>query len=422
MVTVLPFHGLRYAPELVAASLFAPPYDVIDPRQRLAHLAGNPNNIVHIDLGPDQDPAWYAEAARIRDRWLAERVLLREPQPALYGYQQHFAVGDKPYVRTGLLGTVRLAEWGRGIHPHERTRVGPRQDRLNLMRALRAQSSPVFGMYRDPSDEIGRWLTPPAQPDVDVTDAEGVRHLFWPITDGAALGALTAALARRDVVIADGHHRYETALAYRAERRAAEGNPGEQRPYDAVLMYLTSAESDGLRILAAHRVVHAPIADPQALLNALRADFDLLALESAAHLSAAVTQTAPGEIAFGLCLGRAGAWLLKLRDRAAAQRHAGGLPAEIATLDVVALQDMILAPHLGISAQALAHDDSVSYTVNAEEACESVHAGRAQAAFILNPTRIDQVWHAALKGVTMPQKSTYFWPKLLTGLVLNPLD
>lgn len=421
MVTVLPFHGLRYAPGLVAPSLYAPPYDVIDPQQRLAYLAGHPRNIVHIDLGPGQDPNWYAEAARIRDRWLAEGALVREPRPALYGYQQRFTSDGRSCVRTGLLGAVRLVEWGQGIHPHERTRMGPRQDRLNLMRALRTQSSPVFGMYRDPSDEIGRWLTPPAQPDIDVTDAEGVRHLFWAITDAAALAALTAALAQREVVIADGHHRYETGLAYRAERRAAEGNPTEPRPYDAVLMYLTAAEGDGLRILATHRVVHAPLADPHALLAALRADFDLEPVAEE-RLSAALASASRDEIAFGLCLGAAGAWLLKLGERARALQHAAGTPAELAALDVVVLQNMILAPHLGISASILAHGEAVSYTIDAKEACARVRAGQATAAFLLNPTRIDQVWQAALKGVTMPQKSTYFWPKLLTGLVLNPLD
>jgi uncharacterized protein (DUF1015 family) len=420
MVQVLPFRGLRYAPDRSSVTAFAPPYDVIDAAQRQQFLASAPHNIVHIDLGPGQDPAWYAEAVRIRDRWLAEGVLKRDPTPAFYCYQQHFVFDGVPCVRTGLLGAVRLAEWGQGIHRHERTRVGPRQDRLNLMRALRAQTSPVFGLYSDPADELGRWLTPPAQPAVDVTDPEGVRHLFWLCTDRTTLQALTTALAKRDVVIADGHHRYETALAYRAERRAADGDPSGMRSYDYVLMYLTAAESAGLQILATHRVVRAPV-QSIALLQALQADFVITPQPEQTSLMDAIAQARPDEVVFGLCLEE-GSYVLRLRSLERALRAAGDQPAELASLDVNVLQNLILAPRLGISAKALATGEQVSYTIHEEQACALVRCGKAQAAFILNPTRVEQVWRAALKGHTMPQKSTYFWPKLLTGLVIHPLD
>jgi uncharacterized protein (DUF1015 family) len=422
MVQVSPFRGLRFAPRYVADTVFAPPYDVINPQQRLAYLAGDAHSIVHVDLGPAQDTTWYASAARIRDGWLAEGALVRDAQPALYGYQQRFASNGQACVRSGLLGAARLVEWGQGIHRHERTRVGPRADRLALMRALRAQTSPVFGLYRDPANELGRWLMPPEALEVDTTDEQGVRHLFWRITAPEALAGLASALAARDVVIADGHHRYETALAYRAERRAANGNPADPQSYDNVLMYLCAAEDPGLQVLATHRLVSHVQLDARALLHALASDFSLAPVDAGQTLTQAVEQAGREAIALGLCLGAGGDWVLTLRDATTAERAAGDTPTELATLDVCVLQNLVLAPHLGISAEALATGEQVSYTIHEQEARTRVREGLAQAAFILNPTRVDQVWRAALKGVTMPQKSTYFWPKLLTGLVIHPLD
>jgi uncharacterized protein (DUF1015 family) len=426
MVECLPLRGLLYAAHHTDGSCFAPPYDVIDARQQRRLLERNPFNVVRLILGQDPtDAEWHAAAAATLRRWTNEGVLQRDPAPAFYGYRQTFALPDgSQRVRAGLLGRVCLREWGDGIHRHERTRVGPRADRLRLMRAARANLSPVFGLYPDPHAELVAWLEPPAALLIDYVDDEGVRQQFWRIADPEAIQAISQGMAQREVVIADGHHRYETALAYRAERRAAEGDPRDPQPYDYVLMYLCAAESSGLCILPTHRVITQRVAiDAARLFSALSADFEIVRLESPELLTETLLGQQNGMPVFGLCLPDVGAWTLRLRDLSSARRAAGATaPVEVADLDVSVLQNSILTPHLGITPDLVATDERVAYTIDAQEACTQVAQGQASAVFVLNPTTVAQVFRAARAGVTMPQKSTYFYPKLLTGLVLSLLD
>jgi uncharacterized protein (DUF1015 family) len=426
MVEILPFRGLHYSPPYIRASVFAPPYDVISPAERQAYAEGNPHNIVRLILGAQPgDQTWHAQAAATLAEWMASGVLERDAAPALYGYRQEFALADgRKYTRTGFMGRLRLAEWGDGVHRHERTKLGPRVDRLALMRATHANMSPVFGLYPDPEGKVGRWLEPPANPLVDVQDGDGVRHVFWRIEDPAVVQAISGAMAERDVVIADGHHRYETALAYRAERRAADGNPDQPQPYDYVLMYLTALEDPGLVVLPTHRVISGDLpSEGRSLLDALSVDFELSPVGEQDSLGRAIADAADGTVAIGACLAESGCWLLKLRDLERARVAAGDrVPDELATLDVCVLQNLILEPHLGIGAEKLATGEQVTYTIHEQEARKLVAGGEARAAFILNPTSVERVWRAARQGVVMPQKSTYFYPKLLSGLVLNPLD
>jgi len=431
MVDLAPLHGLRFSDAYTAADVFAPPYDVIGPKRRLQLLERSPYNVVRLILGEDPaDRHWHARAAETMARWIAEGVLVRDRQPALYGYQQHFRDAEgQPRVRTGVMGRVRLSPYGGPIRRHEHTRIGPRVDRLRLTRAVRANLSPVFGLYRDPHDDVRHLVRPPADRQdadklVEVTDDEGVRHIFWRIGDLDAITALTGGLVGREVIIADGHHRYETALAYQAERRDAEGDPPGVRPYDYVLMYLAAVEDPGLWILPTHRIVLGRNGrDPARLVEALRSDFDVVPVAPDESLSAAAARAADHTVAIGVCTGQGERWVLRLKDLSRAYR---GMPPEVeggmAELDVNVLQNLILEPYLGIDAETLARTEQVAYTIDEGEACSRVVSGEAQAAFILNATRIEQVWSAAERGLIMPQKSTYFHPKLLTGLVINPLD
>jgi uncharacterized protein (DUF1015 family) len=431
MVDLAPLHGLRYSSEYTDAGVFAPPYDVIDSERHLQLLAANPHNIVRLILGETPSGrGWHARAAETMARWIAEGVLVQDRQPALYGYQQHFVdAAGQQRTRTGVMGRVRLSPYGGPIRRHERTRIGPRIDRLRLTRAVRANLSPVFGLYRDPHDAVRHLLAPPEDPQhpdllVDIRDDEGVRHVFWRIGDLDTITAITAGLADREIIIADGHHRYETALAYQAEQRDAEGDPAQARPYDYALMYLAAAKDPGLYILPTHRVILGQNGrDPSRLVEALRDDFDLVPVAPEVSLSEATSQAADHTVAIGLCTGQGQRWVLRLKELARAHR---GMPPEVegglSELDVSVLQNLILAPHLGIDTETLARTEQVMYTIDEGEACSLVASGEAQAAFILNPTRIEQVWNVAEQGLTMPQKSTYFYPKLLTGLVINPLD
>ena len=433
MVDILPLRGLCYSVSHASGTVYSPPYDVIDSAQRRSYLEQNRYNVVRLTTGPSaEDDTWYAEAAATMDRWISKGVLVRDRRPVFYGYEQRFRLpGGEPRVRRGFMGRIKLHGWGKGIHRHEHTQVAACADRLRLMRAMRTNMSPVFGIYRDPNDELGQWLRSPEQPLVDFQDA-GVRHLFWRIEDEQAISALVRSMVDQDVIIADGHHRYKTALAYRDERHKLEGETHKPQPYDYGLAYLTAAEDPGLSILATHRVI-ANVRDLRGLgdlgdlghelLKALSADFDVQPFDGPGSLANAVSAAAQEGVAIGACLGDAGTWVLKLKSLDSLRRATGGrIPRELIGLDVVVLQEMILQAHLGISPDVLSSGKRVTYTIDEQQARSKVASGQAQAAFILNPTTVDQVWQAASHGITLPQKSTYFYPKLLTGLVFNPLD
>lgn len=423
MVDFAPLEAITYAPSLLSLSVLAPPYDVISPEELVQLRQASPYNIVHLLLGPTLTAeGWHQEAARTFRQWLEAGILQRGNAPAYYAYQQTFTLDGLVRTRTGILGRLRLAPWGEGIHRHEHTRARAKEDRLLLTRAVRANLSPVFGLYR--KAEVGDYLTPPPTLWLDVTDAYGVRHRAWPITDGAAMRAIHHALADDEIVIADGHHRYETALAYREERRRAEGTPPSLRPYDYVLAYLVALDDPGLCLLPTHRLLapHPPL-DKRAFLAALEREFLLTRYEALPALQSAMAEARRIGPTLGCALGEEGLWLLRARDpERMREQLTRRLSPELADLDVALLQESILVPLLGISVQDLVHSDRLSYTADASEAWRATLEGKAQAAFLLNPTTPMQVWRAATHGVVMPQKSTYFYPKPLSGIVINPLE
>lgn len=423
MVHVLPFRGILYTSLYANPGVYAPPYDVIDETERKEYLERDPHNVVQLTLKPGSgDENWYQEAANRLQNLLKEGILARDDTPSLYGYRQCFTLGDgEKHVRTGFMGRVRLREWGTGIYPHEHTRSEPLKDRLRLMRATRMNMSPIFGMYRDPQKEISPLLEPPQTPLLDFSEGEE-RHIFWRIRESRAIDALTQGLKKRDIVIADGHHRYETALTYRDERHTQKGTSGGPKPYDYVLMYLTAVEDEGLCILPAHRVVKGSYLAWEELKGRLQKDFFLTSLPPKASLSDIISTYPKDTTVIGACIKGVGKWLLKLRSQKRIYKSLEkNIPEEIATLDVSVLQNLVLQPHLGISRQILTTTERVTYTTSESRACEAVQEGEADAAFILRPPSVQRVWDVAHAGLSMPQKSTYFYPKLLTGLVFNPL-
>jgi uncharacterized protein (DUF1015 family) len=424
MPEIKPFRGLRFSPAHLAPEVLAPPFDVIDEPTRQRLLDGSPHNVVRIDKGPQgHDEAWYQEAADTKARWIDTGILAQDETPALYGYRQLLTLDGVEHERTGLIAAVRLQSWGQGIHPHERTRTGDRADRLMHMRAVHANMSPVFGIFRDPEAVIEGLLAPPDELLLDQAKVDSVAQSFWRIDDPAAVALLCCLMSERDIVIADGHHRYETALAYQAERRQAEGDPAGDQPYDYVMMYLTRAEAPGLCILPTHRIIHGDgELDQERLLHSLHAEFDIRPLWNPGNWAQLLSMAAQDTVALGLALRDMGNYVLQLRDPERLRALAPGLPQELARLDVTILENLILGPHLGISAESLAAGERVTYTVDAEVALEAIKSRQAQAAFLLNSTSVDQIWQVATHGMTMPQKSTYFYPKLLTGLVIYPLD
>ena len=405
MADVRPFLALRYRDSAGAlGDLIAPPYDVISPAEREALLARSPYNAVRLEL---PDPP-YEDVARVIADWRTEGILGRPGRPGLVAWTQTFVLDGERLERKTLLATVKLEPYSsRVVRPHERTHSGPKEDRLRLYRAVRTHISPVFGLYPDAAGtgwnaaDIGD-----RAPDQTFWSDDGaVENRVWWVDDPVALAAIADALADKWILIADGHHRYETALAYQAEQRAATPGDPTEHAYDFVLMGLTALDDPGLVVLPTHRVLaewpegaasrltHTSIADLPALLAALRA----------APLDAPA-----------LGLVRPDGFTLLT----------GTLPADATPgerLDVAVLEREVLIPDLGDDQAALAHRDALWYTKDAQEAVDQVTAGSAAAAIIIRALPKDAVAAVSDAGQTMPQKSTYFYPKLLTGVAFHSL-
>jgi uncharacterized protein (DUF1015 family) len=392
---VTAFRALRYAPEVAGPleRLVSPPYDVISPAEREELLRASPYNAVHLIL---PEVPYERVGALIAD-WTRAGVLRRSEAPELVAWTQTFGTDGNRRERRTLLAAVGLEEYGRRVvRPHERTHEGPKADRLRLMRAVGANLSPVFGLYPDPQGAAWAAAGVSGSPEAELTDREGTTHRLWWVGDRRACEAVVEALADRWILIADGHHRYETALAYRAEHPAA----------DRVLMGLTSLDDPGLVILPTHRVLREW---PEGAGNGL----ERVPATSLPKLLEALRAAPPGQPAFGLVRPDGVALL-------AVSLGPGDSPA--ARIDAAALEREVLLPAFGADQAALTASGVLSYTSDADEAAGLVRSGAAQAAILLRPPTAAQVAAVAEAGETMPQKSTYFFPKLLTGVAFRPLD
>ena len=398
---VRPFRALRYAAAAgPLADLVAPPYDVISAAERRDLLARSPYNAVRLIL-PE---VGYEEVAGLIASWRDQGALEVADTPCLVAWTQTFTLADGvPRERRTLLAAVGIEPYeARVVRPHERTHAGPKEDRLRLTRAVRTNLSPVFGLYPDPEGLAWAGAGVSGDPDAELADREGTVHRLWAVTDPAACGAVADAMRERWILIADGHHRYETALAYRDELRAAGAGPG---PHDRVLMGLTALDDPGLVVLPTHRLLSRwP--------DGAAAAFDARPVDGLDALVAALAEAPEGAPALGLL--RPGSATL-LTGAADPSLSAAG------RLDVAAIEREILLPHLGADQAALAHDEVLSYTKDAAEAQELVESGAIAAALILRGIPKADVAAVSEAGETMPQKSTYFFPKLLTGVAFHSL-
>ncbi|HEY1479339.1 MAG TPA: DUF1015 domain-containing protein [Gaiellales bacterium] len=426
---VRPFRALHYDTSRVdPADVVSPPYDVIDEAGRQALLARSPYNVVRLIL---PGPGHEAEAGETLARWIDEGILVRESRPSAWWLEQEATGPDGVRRRrSGLIATVRVDAYGTGaVRPHERTLDGPKAGRLALMRAVSANLSPIFAIYDDPASVVTSLVDEHRDgepPLIDVRDADGTDHRLWRIDDEDVLAAIGETLAPLPLVIADGHHRYETAMTYRAERRAADGDPDGERPYDFAPVYLANRRDPGLEPFATHRVIGGVTPEVGgSLRERLAADWhvedvpgDVDALERA--VSAAPRDTP----AFGLWQGEGTGSLLTLRDATTAEQALPGASAATRALDVAVVGALVLGRVLGIDAGAVAVTDRIRYRRRADEAAALVAAEPAGStlALILRAPTVEQVEAVAEAGETMPQKSTYFFPKLLDGLVFHPLD
>ncbi len=437
MPEIRPFRALRYNSATIGdpACVVAPPYDVIGAAERERLIARHPANIVRLDLpreeAGDAPDDRYRRAARTLAGWRSDGTLHKDPHPSIYVYEQSYTVPGTDASRTqaGFFARLRLEPPGAGstVLPHERTLAGPREDRYKLLRATGVNTSPVVVLYEDPRaagsgvlDEVRA-----RKPDLEIVDGEGVQHRLWAlIADGEAarsVAPLLAAASDGSVTIADGHHRYETALRYRDERRMSRSCE-EDPPFDYLLALFLEATRQPLTVLPTHRIVRGLGDDGvTALLGGLNELFEVRRGVEVAELRGAFDAAglaAGGHGRFGLWTREGGAILTARRGAFEAYLPSGG--AAVRSLDVT-LFGLAVGRLTGIGDEAVAAG-AIEYSKSAAEAIAAVDSseGGADAAFLLEPTPVASITAVARDGDVMPQKSTYFYPKALSGLVINP--
>jgi len=421
MADVQPLRALHYDLAKVGSldAVAAPPYDVIDPEERARLVSRSPRNVVGIDLPQAEaeggDP--YAHAAELLERWRSEGVVVRDQEPALWALTQFYVAPDGgKHVRRGFFARVRVEDYGPGrIRPHERTHPGPKEDRLRLTRATKANLSPIFSLYSDPARAAWRALEPSLddRPWGEHTDEDGTVNRLWRIADPDAIATVQSALGDAELLIADGHHRYETARVYAEEV----GGEGEHR---YVLMCLVALEDPGLTVFPTHRLLDNLGESPaqEALATALRENFDIAEIERDE-----LVPQGDGPVRFGYIDSYfKRAFMLTLKDQAIADRALPDKPEPYRRLDTAVLEALILRGTLGMSEDDISHFNGLNYSKDAAEALRLIDAGTYHAAFFMRATPVEQVREVAAAGENMPPKSTYFYPKVPTGLLFNPLD
>jgi uncharacterized protein (DUF1015 family) len=435
MATVSPFRAVHYDKAKVGdlTKVVAPPYDVISPEEQVRLHERHPKNIVWVDFGlekpGDSEGAnKYTRAARYYEEWLREGTLVRDEKPSLYYYTQEFTIpGKGTFVRKGFLGALRLSAFGEGeVFPHEKTLSGPKVDRLALMRVTNANMSPIFGLYSDPADEVLKALRKGAatEPDLVATDDIGVIHRIWTVSDPACLAAAVAAMKDKGVFIADGHHRYETAIAFRDEMRKKHGAGDPAKAYEHVLMFLGNMDDEGILILPTHRGIHSlPSFSEEAFVAKVRESLPVETRQgSPEDAIRAVEEAGRAGKAIAFSAGGGRYHLVTFPD---AGKFADGklsrFPKELRTLDVVLLHGYLLEELLGVSPEAVTAGQFVKYYKEPAKAMKDLASGAVQVAFFMNGVSVKEFKDVSLSGHVLPQKSTFFYPKIGTGLLINPL-
>jgi uncharacterized protein (DUF1015 family) len=445
MATILPFKGLRYNPEKIKdiSQVITPPYDVISEKERDGYYEVHPSNVIRLILGKeypgdDQSKNKYTRSAEFFDTWRREEILTQEAEPALYIYAQEFTLSGKKYIRRGFISLVKLEDFKTGeIYPHEHTLAKPKEDRMNLMKACKSNLSQVFTFFEDDGGKISNLLHKVSEgdsgasvtPDIDFTDNYGVRNLLWVIKDNKVIDELTLQMKNRALFIADGHHRYETALFYRDLMKSSGEKPDSNGiyPSDYVMMMCVSMEDPGLQILPTHRLArNVKDLDPEKIKKSLNEVFDISDMGSDCSVET-LTQKLSEDAhkhKLAMYIGEEDKkfYILTLRDEKLLDPILTDEYTEWKFIDTGILHGVIFDRVLGIQAKNISKSESVKYIQGIENSVASVNKGEYQIAFFLNPTKIDQISNIALKRHKMPPKATYFYPKLMTGMVIRHIS
>jgi len=424
MPEITPFRGILYSPDLLkgADALICPPYDVISPEFQDQLYQGSLFNAIRLELPREADP--YAAAADRLAEWLHGGELQKDNLPAIYPYFQTFEDSEGcKHTRTGFFSAMRLHDFSeKKVLPHEKTLSGPKADRLNLFRKTRTNISPIFGLYADESRTADRVMKSFVESNDPIIDAQfhGVRNRMWRITDPALIALLQESLLNRPVYIADGHHRYDTGVNYRNERAAANHSHTGSEPYNFILTWLANIYDEGLFVFPIHRLVHSLEGfEPANLKTRLEEFFAVTDLKDRAALKLFLdgesSSYAYGVVSRGMVLGIT----LKTDPKPLLDP---ARPEALQRLGLVLLHDLILGRLLGITQDAMAKQSNLTYVKDDREVFAAVDSGKVQVGFVVKPTTVEQVLSVSETGEVMPQKSTFFYPKLMTGLLFNPLD
>ena len=430
MAEISPFKALQYSKDRVPVDrVVTQPYDKISPELQAEYRARHPNNLVRIlrsatEPDPGSGVSPYQRARDTFESWWQEGIIEQVEEPSLLAYFQRFRTSDDAEVRTrkGFIGLTRLEDYAnKVVFPHERTLTGPKQDRLELLRHTETHFGQVFLLYSDPAGVVDALLDAVASgpPGVEVRDEYDVEHLLWRVSDTETIGAIQSAMADKQLVIADGHHRYETALAFRDEKRTAMGTE-DAGGFEWLMTTLVNTESPGMTILPTHRVVsNLTSYEPVRFIERAREYFNVSEVSDVGGLEARLARAVRGRPTIGMATaGESGFRVLELRDGIDFETVLPDVTSAQAELDVVILHRVVLEKCLDISEEDVRGESYLKYVRGLNAAVAEVGEGSAQVCFLLNPTRIEQVRDIALAGDVMPQKSTDFFPKLLSGLAM----
>lgn len=426
MAEIKGYKGLRFNCEKAGKieELVCPPYDIISDQQREEYIKTNPHNIIRLELPKGDDK--YNKAAEILKDWLEKGILIKEDKPAIYIYEEEFtAYGERKTIK-GIICRVKLEEFSKGIIlPHEFTLSKAKEDRLSLMKATNCNFSQIYSLYMDGGkNTLGKIDSlSKSEPDIQLQDNDNVTHRMWIIKDEKAIADICSDFTDRKLYIADGHHRYETALNYRNYLRE-QGLAKEGDACDYQMMMLVDMEHPGLVVFPTHRLVrNLDSFNAERVIDGCKEYFDVTEHSDINTIESTLMELYnQGKKAYAFYCGGSSYKLLVLKDTNIIKKLLPNASTATQQLDVTILHTLILEKIFGIDAENMAKQINLTYTKIFDEAISSVQQGNSQCAFILNPTRVSEIREVASNGEKMPQKSTYFYPKMITGLVMNQLE
>lgn len=441
MAKIAPFQGILYNQGKAGDidRLVCPPYDIISAAEQQELYRRSPNNVIRLEYGltspadSDEDNRYTRSSAVFLD-WVRSGVLEQGSQPALYIYEMEYRSGGETRKLRGFICLVRIEDYETGVvKPHETTLSGPKTDRLNLLRACRAGFSQIFSLFSDPEAVVADILRKtPSAAEFEVTAKDGVVHRIWSLRDRKDIDAIVRELADKPIFIADGHHRYDTSLNYRNERRKAAGSATGEEGYDFTAMFLARIEDPGLTVLPAHRALfNLSGFDPKGFEEDLKRYFNIERIDFSARSETKDLRTVLDTMAhradrahvFGMRVrGEHSYYVLTLRSEADMDALLPSRSAAYRRLDVSILHHLIIDKLLGIKMETHKLGLNIEYIKDASEADRKVRDGNVELVFFMNPTKVREVRDVAAAGERMPQKATYFYPKLLTGLVMHKIE